>query len=254
MIPHSPGRRPSLARAVSRSSLSSYLHCSYRIAADEKSYLKLLELPISIHISLLIEGDHKKKQQYKPSVRAGISGSLSIMADNNQKYSYHEMSNKVQQADRSLLRSRGNEPTGEVETLRGRTDIGRMGDRVAQQQKERPSELQERAKKKQKRGDPSSEGVARRPKESAVAASGGQTILDFDNLTGYQPTTQQARTAYESILVSVYVFFWPYKTPRWIAFCRHQNSPQLRFSHSIFSYFRQRLGPETFSAIKQVLS
>eukprot|EP00560_Eucampia_antarctica_P005478 CAMPEP_0197839932 /NCGR_PEP_ID=MMETSP1437-20131217/45030_1 /TAXON_ID=49252 ORGANISM="Eucampia antarctica, Strain CCMP1452" /NCGR_SAMPLE_ID=MMETSP1437 /ASSEMBLY_ACC=CAM_ASM_001096 /LENGTH=63 /DNA_ID=CAMNT_0043449407 /DNA_START=11 /DNA_END=199 /DNA_ORIENTATION=+ len=50
----------------------------------------------------------------------------------NKRYAYGEMSNKVQQADRSLLRPRGSdEPTGEVESLWGRgKDIGRMGDRV----------------------------------------------------------------------------------------------------------------------------
>jgi pre-mRNA-splicing helicase BRR2 len=113
----------------------------------------------------------------------------------HQKYSYHEMSNKVQQADRSMLRSRASEPTGEVESLRGRSDKGRMGDRVDQKDKARPSELQNAQRKKQKK-DPAEK------KESVVTASGGQTILDFDNLTGYQPSTQQARAAYEALLVS----------------------------------------------------
>jgi pre-mRNA-splicing helicase BRR2 len=120
----------------------------------------------------------------------------------NQKYSYHEMSNKVEMADRSLLRSRAHEPTGEVETLRGRTDVGRMGDRLASQKASRPLELQEKVlRKKQKRGEPQ-EG--RRNRENVVIASGGQTILDFDNLTGYQPTTQIARASYETILVSIF--------------------------------------------------
>lgn len=123
------------------------------------------------------------------------------MAENfNQKYSYQEMSNKVEQADRSLLRSRRNEPTGEVESLRGRTDRGRMGDRVAGQKSSRPSELQEKVnKKKQKRG----EVQDTRRTENFVVASGGQTILDFDNITGYQPTTQTARAAYEAILTRI---------------------------------------------------
>jgi hypothetical protein len=34
-------------------------------------------------------------------------------------------------------------------------------------------------------------------------SSGGQSILHLDNLTGYQPTTQASRAAYESILVSL---------------------------------------------------
>lgn len=138
------------------------------------------------------------------------------MAENlNQKYSYHAMSNKVEQADRSLLRSRAHEPTGEVESLRGRTDVGRMGDRVlggpgdGTSKTPRPSEVQqERTKhKKARRGgdasDPASSlavGGGRRL-DNVVATSGGQTILDLDNLTGYQPTTQLARSAYETLLV-----------------------------------------------------
>lgn len=123
------------------------------------------------------------------------------MAENvNQKYSYHEMSNKVEMADRSLLRGRAHEPTGEVETLRGRTDIGRMGDRVAAAPtasgKSRPLELQEKVQRKKHKAEG---GTA--VKENVVLASGGQSILDFDNLTGYQPTTQRARGAYETILV-----------------------------------------------------
>ena len=118
------------------------------------------------------------------------------MADNiNQKYSYNEMSNKVQMADRSQLRGRAHEPTGEVETLRGRTDIGRMGDRVSEASKSRPLELQEKVQRKKLKSE-------QPQKESVVHASGGQSILDYENLTGYQPTTQRARAAYETILVS----------------------------------------------------
>ena len=121
--------------------------------------------------------------------------------NNNQKYSYHEMSNKVEMADRSLLRSRAHEPTGEVETLRGRNNIGRMGDRIVTQKSSRPQEVQEKVqRKKQRRGEAQD---VHRTKESVVMAAGGQTILDFDNLTGYQPTTQIARAAYETILVSI---------------------------------------------------
>lgn len=137
----------------------------------------------------------------------------------NQKgYSYSEMSNKVEQADRSLIRARAHEPTGEVESLRGRKDIGRMGDRIVggdssgsgPNKHPRPSELlKEKKKSKKHRRDLSGDdgdargGVARQRSENIVAASGGQTILDLDNLTGYQPTTQMARAAYESLLVSL---------------------------------------------------
>ncbi|KAG7347010.1 DEAD/DEAH box helicase domain protein [Nitzschia inconspicua] len=140
------------------------------------------------------------------------------MADQkfNQKgYSYSEMSNKVEQADRSLIRGRAHEPTGEVESLRGRQDIGRMGDRVAGGQSgdggfnknPRPSELlNEKKKSKKQRLDLEANAAGsaiRKKSENAVAASGGRTILDLDNLTGYQPTTQMARAAYESLLATI---------------------------------------------------
>mmetsp|Transcript_36533 Transcript_36533/g.88227 ORF Transcript_36533/g.88227 Transcript_36533/m.88227 type:complete len:2300 (-) Transcript_36533:2494-9393(-) len=146
-------------------------------------------------------------------------------------YSYHEMSNKVEKADRSLIYRRSNEPTGEVETLRGKTNIGRMGDRVAgggsstDASSKRPPELEEhyqkRLKKKQKSGANNASNVA-----AAVAASssaggkgsssgtkgfasvagiseGGRTILDLDDLTGYQPTTPGARASYETVLTTI---------------------------------------------------
>ena len=90
--------------------------------------------------------------------------------DFNKKYSYHEMSNKVEQADRSQFRRRAHEPTGEVETLRGRSDIGRMGDRVVGEKSSRPTELQEKMNRKRKKHG--GHGVAKQ-KESVVAAAGG---------------------------------------------------------------------------------
>ena len=132
------------------------------------------------------------------------------MAENkHQQYSYHEMSNKVERADRTLLRSRAHEPTGEVESLRGKGDVGRMGDRLAGQKSARSQELVEKLaekqkKKKQKRGEQAGDGNGRSQKDNNfMASSGGQTILDYENLTGYQPTTQSARAAYEKILVSM---------------------------------------------------
>lgn len=116
------------------------------------------------------------------------------------RYAYHEMSNKVEQADRSQLRRRRGEPTGEVESLRGRNDVGRMGDRVAKTEKKEFSSKIERARKKrQKREHPSS---ATGGKRENMLAAGGQSILDMGNLTGYQPSTDSARAAYESLLVS----------------------------------------------------
>ena len=130
------------------------------------------------------------------------------MSDQNANlkgYSYQEMSSKVERADRSLLRSRAHEPTGEVESLRGRTDVGRMGDRLSGGQKHaRPSELlrDQQKKKKAKKQQASEDNQGRRADNIGIS-SVGQSILESDNLTGYQPTTQTARAAYETILTTI---------------------------------------------------
>lgn len=137
------------------------------------------------------------------------------MADQNANlkgYSYQEMSSKVEQADRSLVRSRAHEPTGEVESLRGRSDVGRMGDRLAGsgggQKHARPSELlrSQQKKKKLKKHQQQPDDYQQRRSDNMAVISGGQSILGVDNLTGYQPTTQTARAAYETILVRTILF------------------------------------------------
>jgi pre-mRNA-splicing helicase BRR2 len=112
-------------------------------------------------------------------------------------YAYSEMSNKVQQAERSR-RGRG-EGTGEVETLRGRSDIGRMGDRISKSEVDkRPAELEEmmeRAKKKKQKREPTTG-----KKDNILLSSGGQSILDLGELNRYQPTHAGSRSAYENLL------------------------------------------------------
>ena len=134
-------------------------------------------------------------------------------------YAYQEMSNKVQQADRRGLRPRDGEPTGEVESLRGR-NVGRMGDRVARPsegigvtEKNRPAELAEKmdraAKKRERReaqlqggGGGTGVGGKRRRAGESVLGSGGRTILDMGDLNGYQPSNPGSQSSYESLLVS----------------------------------------------------
>lgn len=111
------------------------------------------------------------------------------------QYAYHEMSNKVEQASRSR-RSRG-EPTGEVESLRGRSQIGRMGDRV----------LDDRPVKKPKKATSINEEPKKKKSKSTVniamgTPSAGTSILDV-NLGAYQPTTPSAKAAYNQLLTLV---------------------------------------------------
>ncbi|GKY92360.1 hypothetical protein MPSEU_000206900 [Mayamaea pseudoterrestris] len=115
------------------------------------------------------------------------------MADREElqkQYAYSEMSSKVLQADRRG-RPRG-EPTGEVESLRSKRNIGRMGDRVVA---DKPV-----PKKKQKPAQNDQLQQQQTKKSSASLAVSGESILELGNLTGYQPSTDQARAAYESIL------------------------------------------------------
>ena len=122
-------------------------------------------------------------------------------------YAYSEMSNKVQKADRSQRRSRGGDGTGEVESLRGRNNVGRMGDRVAasaSMKQERPAELEDRMKKaKKKRQKREGVGMGDRcsKKHNILMSSGGQSTLDMGELNVYQPTHAGSRASYESVLV-----------------------------------------------------
>jgi pre-mRNA-splicing helicase BRR2 len=113
------------------------------------------------------------------------------------QYGYAAMSNKVEQAVRTP-RDRG-EATGEVESLRGRSDIGRMGDRIPV------------ASSLAKKHEPSSTPASNTPpKKKAKKFTGnlhsiavaGDTILDLGHNLGsyYQPSTEQSRDAYERLL------------------------------------------------------
>ena len=157
---------------------------------------------------------------------------FTIMAEReemNRQYAYSAMSNMVTQADRSARRSRGGDGTGEVETLRGRTDIGRMGDALAggkrggggpgdADKNKELEEIRERANRKRMKRDKGSGGAAaaatgaaageaghsKRSRKAGVEWSGGGGILDMGEISGYRPTTVGARSNYEAMLVRVH--------------------------------------------------
>jgi pre-mRNA-splicing helicase BRR2 len=109
------------------------------------------------------------------------------------QYAYHEMSNKVESSRKS--RTRG-EPTGEVESLRGRKDAGRMGDRVVDDEK-KTAPLTNNKKVKEHNNNNNSSTT-----NKVTSVVGGQTILDV-NIRGYQPTTASSKAAYERLLTLV---------------------------------------------------
>lgn len=122
------------------------------------------------------------------------------------QYGYAAMSNKVEQAVRTNHRDRG-EATGEVETLRGRSDIGRMGDRVVATTTTTTTDAGKKSKhdtaasKAATAKDPN-EPPKKKAKKAGNIAVSGDTILDLGYNLGasYQPSTEQAREAYERLL------------------------------------------------------
>jgi len=129
------------------------------------------------------------------------------------QYAYSAMASKVVVSDRSRRGGGGGrgEPTGEVETLRGRDDVGRMGDRIV---RTKPAAQQQREEegKVSGGGEPSKKRAKREQHKAAASYSShsggkaglgatGESILDLGHdLSSYQPTTDQARLGYESIL------------------------------------------------------
>ncbi|KAI8916143.1 Sec63 Brl domain-containing protein [Gorgonomyces haynaldii] len=89
-------------------------------------------------------------------------------------------------ADRSKLPRRDNEPTGEAESLWGKIDLKKMGDRASRN-------LQEIEKLKEKKRK-----VEEKPKNSAFSNILAATE-DFEGLN-YRPRTKETRTTYELIL------------------------------------------------------
>lgn len=163
------------------------------------------------------------------------SDSNAAMAERDalqKRYAYNEMSNKVTQADRSARRGRGGDgSTGEVETLRGRTDIGRMGDAIGggggskagsgdatpgidtgrNEASREIEEIREKANKRRMKrekasggggADPPGQGKRRRAGIDWAGVGTGTSILDMGEISGYRPTTVGARSNYESLLVS----------------------------------------------------
>jgi pre-mRNA-splicing helicase BRR2 len=112
------------------------------------------------------------------------------------QYSYAAMSSKVEMS--TVRRERG-APTGEVESLRGRNDIGRMGDRIVP-----PPPPKKKAKISTSQPE---EPVPKRSSSTATMhptiAIAGETILDLGHdldHQSYRPSTEHARLAYEQLL------------------------------------------------------
>lgn len=128
-----------------------------------------------------------------------------------QQYNYSQNSNLVLKADRSLIPRREHDASGEPESLWGRIDIKRMGDRA---QRERPTEELQKMREKQLQREKDSERVEGHRKkrsnarEGITTAYGFSSVLDavddFEGLT-YRPRTTETREAYSLILHFVHL-------------------------------------------------
>ena len=126
----------------------------------------------------------------------------------NRQYEYKANSNLVLEADRDGLRRAKDEASGEVETMHGKTEKLRMGDRLVYE-KIQPSVKAEH-KPKPKRGyeEEAITGINKKKKRENKNILAGTDDLDSIN---YRPKTRETRIAYEELLsmIQVYNLFDP---------------------------------------------
>jgi pre-mRNA-splicing helicase BRR2 len=110
--------------------------------------------------------------------------------DNNMsQYKYGAMSNLVLQADRRFVSRRGDENTGDPESLAGRINLGDMGSRTAREAAPARPPAQEQARKR-KRTEP-----LQNTRAAGVLSQGD---LDIEGLR-YRPRTAATKDVYDLI-------------------------------------------------------
>ncbi|KAJ1551678.1 DEIH-box ATPase, partial [Nowakowskiella sp. JEL0078] len=135
----------------------------------------------------------------------------------DQQYTYASNSNLVLQADWSTLPRRDQEPSGEPETLHGRIDPKKFGDRAVrtfQEQREKIAKKKQKEEEKRKATGASSlserelRTLNNRSKKDRFMKGYGLTDVlaateDFEGLT-YRPRTKETKNTYEMILAFVH--------------------------------------------------
>eukprot|EP01038_Epipyxis_sp_PR26KG_P008839 gene8839-11930_t len=122
----------------------------------------------------------------------------------NKLYEYGANSNLVLEAERDGRR-RGDEGKGEVETLSGKLDYVRMGDRLSKSS--RPEELNEKPVEKRVKVD--SKRVSENSQKEAsivfLAPKGSNVLMQTENMESimYRPKTKESKLAYEELLRTV---------------------------------------------------
>ena len=116
------------------------------------------------------------------------------MGDNNLgQYKYAAMSNLVLQADRRFVTRRGDENTGDPESLAGRVNVQDMGSRTAREAAPLAPPAQEQARKR-KRTEP--------VQSSRAAGVLSQADLNIEGLR-YRPRTAATKDVYDLIATNV---------------------------------------------------
>ncbi|KAJ3033781.1 DEIH-box ATPase [Rhizophlyctis rosea] len=125
----------------------------------------------------------------------------------NQQYQYTANSNLVLQADRSALPRRDQEPSGEPETLAGRLDVRKFGDRAMRTIDEAKAKAAQKRKEKDERMKKSGADrhtmKKRKEKETLARRFGHGSVLeatdDYEGET-YRPRTKETSATYDLIL------------------------------------------------------
>ncbi|KAJ3023444.1 DEIH-box ATPase [Thoreauomyces humboldtii] len=119
------------------------------------------------------------------------------------QYQYTANSNLVLQADRSALPRRDQEPSGEPETLAGRIDLRKMGDRVQRSIQEQKDRVEKKRKEKSERMKKSGAERASKKSKKGLHHGGHGGILaatdDFES-EDYRPRTKETTQAFELVL------------------------------------------------------
>lgn len=121
----------------------------------------------------------------------------------NKLYEYGANSNLVLQADREGS-SRNDQGKGEVETLNGRLDTIKMGDRLNSTVRPELNEKISLVKAKRQRESLDDTGVQKKKTNGSVfvAAKGASILSQIEDMdaSSYRPKTRETREAYEEIL------------------------------------------------------
>jgi pre-mRNA-splicing helicase BRR2 len=125
-------------------------------------------------------------------------------------YEYKANSNLVLEADKDNKQRRTDEGKGEVETLHGKLNTVRMGDRIDRNKQTDLDDRIEKAKAKRERESVAADKESLKRKKDAnrgvfVSGKGSNVLTETEDLDSinYRPKTRESRIAYEEILTFI---------------------------------------------------